>query len=117
MECQFRLSQIEIADLHLDFSSRSRELWELTEVGDSQLTSPEIIHETTKKIIQINNRMQATRDRQKSYTNVRCKPLKFQDGDKVMLKVLASVGPVAYSLGLPQELSKVHNTESEEVSI
>ncbi|GJV41733.1 putative reverse transcriptase domain-containing protein [Tanacetum coccineum] len=79
-----------------------------TEVGDSQLTGPGIIHETTKKIIQINNRIQAARDRHKSYTVVRRKPLEFQVGDKVM--VLAKVGPVAYRLELPQQLSKVHST-------
>ncbi|GJT08983.1 putative reverse transcriptase domain-containing protein [Tanacetum coccineum] len=57
------------------------------EVGDSQLTGPEIIHETTEKIIQIKIRMQATLDRHKSYADVRRKALKFQVGDKVMLKV------------------------------
>ncbi|GKC96786.1 putative reverse transcriptase domain-containing protein [Tanacetum coccineum] len=36
------------------------------EVGDSQLIGPEIIHETTKKIIQIKSQIQAARDRQKS---------------------------------------------------
>ncbi|GJX84276.1 putative reverse transcriptase domain-containing protein [Tanacetum coccineum] len=41
-----------------------------TGVGDSQLTSPEIIHEITEKIIQIKNRIQAARDRQKSYADV-----------------------------------------------
>nr|GEX11032.1 putative reverse transcriptase domain-containing protein [Tanacetum cinerariifolium] len=39
------------------------------EVGDAQLTGPEIIHETTKKIIQIKRRIQAARDRQKSYAD------------------------------------------------
>ncbi|GKB13486.1 putative reverse transcriptase domain-containing protein, partial [Tanacetum coccineum] len=57
------------------------------EVGDSQLTGPEIVHETTKKIIQIKKRMQTARDRQKSYAGRRRKPLEFQVGDKVMLKV------------------------------
>ncbi|GJW70910.1 putative reverse transcriptase domain-containing protein [Tanacetum coccineum] len=56
------------------------------EVGDSQLTGPEIIHETTEKIVQIKSRIQAARDRQKSYADVRRKPLEFQVGDKVMLK-------------------------------
>ncbi|GKD98969.1 putative reverse transcriptase domain-containing protein [Tanacetum coccineum] len=49
----------------------------LAEVGDVQLTGPEIIHETTKKIVQIRQRLQAARDRQRSYANVRRKPLKF----------------------------------------
>ncbi|GJX38026.1 putative reverse transcriptase domain-containing protein [Tanacetum coccineum] len=59
----------------------------LAEVEDAQLTGPEIIHETTEKIVQIKSRIQAARDRQKSYADVRCKPLEFQVGDKVMLKV------------------------------
>nr|GEX07804.1 putative reverse transcriptase domain-containing protein [Tanacetum cinerariifolium] len=43
--------------------------------------------ETTEKIIQIKSRIQAARDRQKSYFGVRRKPLEFQVGDKVMLKM------------------------------
>ncbi|GKA70460.1 putative reverse transcriptase domain-containing protein, partial [Tanacetum coccineum] len=105
------------------------------EVGDARLTGPELVHETTEKIIQIKHRMQATRDRQKSYADVRRKPLEFQVGDRVMLKVspwkgvvrfgkrgklnpryigpfkvLAKVGTVAYRLELPQQLSRVHST-------
>ncbi|GKA65473.1 putative reverse transcriptase domain-containing protein [Tanacetum coccineum] len=76
------------------------------EVGDSQLTSPEIIHETTEKIIQIKSRIQASRDSQKSYADVRRKPLEFQVGDKI----IAKVGTVAYRLELLQQLSRVHST-------
>ncbi|GJX30283.1 putative reverse transcriptase domain-containing protein [Tanacetum coccineum] len=107
----------------------------LAEVGDSQLTSLEIIHKTTEKIVQIKSRIQAARDRQKSYADVRRKPLEFQVGDKVMLKVspwkgvirfdkqgklnpryigpfkiIAKVGTVAYRLELPEKLSRVHST-------
>nr|GEZ50173.1 putative reverse transcriptase domain-containing protein [Tanacetum cinerariifolium] len=91
--------------------------------------------ETTEKIVQIKQRMQAARDRQKSYADLKCKPMEFQVGDKVMLKVspwkgvvhfgkrrklnpryvgpfkvLERVGDVAYKLDLPEELSRVHNT-------
>ncbi|GJY38883.1 putative reverse transcriptase domain-containing protein [Tanacetum coccineum] len=83
---------------------RSPVCW--AEVGDSQLTGPEIIQETTEKIIQIHQRLQAARDRQRSYANVRRKPLEFQVGDHVMLKV----SPLAYKLELPEELSSIHNT-------
>nr|GEZ93938.1 putative reverse transcriptase domain-containing protein [Tanacetum cinerariifolium] len=79
--------------------------------------------------------MQAARDRQKSYADLKCKPMEFQVGDKVMIKVspwkgvvrfgkrgklnpgyvgpfkvLERVGDVAYKLELPEELSRVHNT-------
>ncbi|GJZ71997.1 putative reverse transcriptase domain-containing protein [Tanacetum coccineum] len=47
----------------------------------------EIVQETTEKIVQIKQRMQAARDRQKSYADLKRKPMEFQVGDKVMLKV------------------------------
>ncbi|GJV75931.1 reverse transcriptase domain-containing protein [Tanacetum coccineum] len=64
---------------------RSPVCW--TEIGDVQLTRLEIIHETTEKIVQIRQRLQAARYRQRSYANVRRRPLEFQVGDRVMLKV------------------------------
>nr|GEV73131.1 putative reverse transcriptase domain-containing protein [Tanacetum cinerariifolium] len=75
------------------------------EVGETQLLGPELIQETTKKIIQIKQRIQAARDRQKSYADLKRKPMEFQVGDRVLEKV----GSVAYKLELPQELSGVHN--------
>ncbi|GJR06674.1 putative reverse transcriptase domain-containing protein [Tanacetum coccineum] len=112
---------------------RSPVCW--TEVGEAQILGPELIQETTEKIIQIKQRMQAARDRQKSYADLKRKPMEFQVGDKVMLKVspwkgvvrfgkrgklnpryvgpfkvLEKVGEVAYKLELPEELSRVHNT-------
>ncbi|GJT47574.1 putative reverse transcriptase domain-containing protein [Tanacetum coccineum] len=112
---------------------RSPVCW--AEVGQVQLTGLELVQETTEKIIQIKQRMQVARDRQKSYADLKRKPMEFQVGDKVMLKVspwkgvvrfgkqgklnpryvgpfkvLEKVGSVAYKLELPQELSRVHNT-------
>nr|GFB17399.1 putative reverse transcriptase domain, ribonuclease H-like domain, aspartic peptidase domain protein [Tanacetum cinerariifolium] len=77
---------------------RSPVCW--AEVGDAQLTGPKLIHETTEKIVQIKQRIQAARDCQKSYANVRRKPLEFQVDDRVMLK----------RLKLPKQLSRVHST-------
>ncbi|GJY58913.1 putative reverse transcriptase domain-containing protein [Tanacetum coccineum] len=65
---------------------RSPVCW--TEVGEAQILGPELIQETTEKIVQIKQRMQAARDRQKSYADLKRKPMEFQVGDKVMLKVL-----------------------------
>ncbi|GJR63094.1 reverse transcriptase domain-containing protein [Tanacetum coccineum] len=85
---------------------RSPVCW--AKVGDVQLTGPKIIHETIEKIVQIRQRWQAARGRQRSYANVRRKPLEFQVGNRVMLKV--SPRKVAYKLELPEELSNVHST-------
>nr|GEZ78966.1 putative reverse transcriptase domain-containing protein [Tanacetum cinerariifolium] len=87
---------------------RSPVCW--AEVGDTQLTGPELIHETTEKIVQIKQKIQAAQDRQKSYANVRRKPLEFQVGDRVMLKVLSKVRTVANRLKLPEQLSRVYST-------
>ncbi|GKB88392.1 putative reverse transcriptase domain-containing protein [Tanacetum coccineum] len=116
-----------------DRKCRSHICW--AEVEDAQLTGPEIVHETTEMIIQIKKRIQAARDRQKSYADRRSMPLEFEVGDKVMLKVslwkgvirfgkrgklnphyirpfkiLAKVGTLAYRLELPEQLSRVHST-------
>ncbi|GJZ68476.1 putative reverse transcriptase domain-containing protein [Tanacetum coccineum] len=110
-------------------------LKEVVSRHDAQLTGLEIIHETTEKIIQIKKHIQAARDRQKCYADRRRKPLEFQAGDNVMLKVspwkgvirfgkrgklnpryigpfkiLAKVGTVSYRLELAEKLSWVHNT-------
>ncbi|GJY82908.1 reverse transcriptase domain-containing protein [Tanacetum coccineum] len=91
---------------------RSPVCW--AEVGEVQLTSLEIVQETNEKIIQIKQRIQAAHDRQKSYANLKHKPMEFQGKLNPRyvgpFKVLEKVGAVAYKLELPQELSRVHNT-------
>ncbi|GJW24158.1 putative reverse transcriptase domain-containing protein [Tanacetum coccineum] len=81
-----------------------------SEVGDSQLTGAELIRDTTEKIVQIKNRLLAARSRHKSYANKRSKPLEFEVRDMVLLKILARVGLIAYSLELPEEFKGIHST-------
>ncbi|GKA00277.1 putative reverse transcriptase domain-containing protein [Tanacetum coccineum] len=111
---------------------RSPVCW--AEVREARLIGPEMIQETTEKIVLIKQRIQDAQDRQKSYADLKRKPMEFEVGDRVMLKVLpwkgvvrfgkrcklnpryvgpfkvlAKVGKVAYRLELPQELSRVHH--------
>nr|GEY36745.1 reverse transcriptase domain-containing protein [Tanacetum cinerariifolium] len=73
---------------------RSPVCW--AEVGDTQLTGPEIIQETTEKIVQIRQHLQAARDQQRTYANVRQKPLEFQARDRVMLKISPRKGIIRF---------------------
>ncbi|GKE82087.1 hypothetical protein Tco_1552087 [Tanacetum coccineum] len=91
--------------------------------------------ETTDKVVFVKERPKAARDRQKSYVDYGRKPLEFEVGDRIMLKVspwkgvirfgkkgklapryvgpfkiLERISPVAYLLRLPEELSGVHDT-------
>ncbi|GKF76370.1 putative reverse transcriptase domain-containing protein, partial [Tanacetum coccineum] len=71
---------------------RSPVCW--AKVRDVQLTGPEIIHETTEKIVQMRQCLQAARDQKRSYASVRRKPLEFLAGDRVMLKVSPCKGVI-----------------------
>ncbi|GJS88480.1 putative reverse transcriptase domain-containing protein [Tanacetum coccineum] len=108
-------------------------LW--AKIGESILIGPELVQETIDKVVLIKEKLKAARDRQKSYADNRRKPLEFEVGDQVLLKVspwkgvicfgkkgkLAPryvgpfeiperVSPVACRLRLSEELSSVHDT-------
>ncbi|GKC70586.1 putative reverse transcriptase domain-containing protein, partial [Tanacetum coccineum] len=100
-----------------------------------RLTGPELIRDTTEKIVQIKNRLLTARSLQKSYADKRANLLEYKVGDMVLLKVspwkgtvcfgkrgklsphyigpfkiLAKVGPIAYTLELQEELKGIHST-------
>ncbi|KAJ0705064.1 putative nucleotidyltransferase, Ribonuclease H [Helianthus annuus] len=127
-------SSIETAPFEALYGRKCRTPVCWAEIGESQLSGPEIVQETTDKITQIKERLKTARDRQKSYADNRRKPLEFQVGDKVLLKVspwkgvvrfgkkgkrspryvgpfpiMQRIGPVAYRLQLPEELAGVHD--------
>ena len=110
---------------------RSQLCW--TEVGESSITSPDLIRDTSEKMGLIQQRLLTAQSRQKSYADVRRRPLEFEVGDHVFLKVMPKrgvvrfgkcgklssrfigpfeiverVGIVAYRLALPPNMSGVH---------
>ena len=105
-----------------------------TEVGESSITGPDLIRDTFKKVSLVRQRLLMAQSRQKSYVDVRCRPLEFEVGDHVLLKVMPKrevvrfskrgklslrfigpfmiferVGTVAYRLDLPPSMSGVHD--------
>ena len=104
-----------------------------TEVGESSITGPDLIRDTFEKVSLIQQRLLTARSRQKSYADVRRRPLEFEVGDHVFLKVmpkrgvvrfgkrgklssrvigpfetLERIGTVAYRLALPPSMIGVH---------
>ena len=112
-------------------SCRSLLCW--TEVGESSITGPELIRDTSEKVSLIRQRLLTAQSRQKIYVDVRRRPLEFEVEDHVFLKVmpkrgvvrfgkrgklsprfmgsfeiLERLGTVAYRLALPPSMSCVH---------
>ena len=59
-----------------------------TKVGESSITGPDLIRDTSKKVSLIRQRLLTAQSRQKSYVEVRRRPLEFEVGDHVFLKVM-----------------------------
>ena len=102
-------------------------------MGESSISGPDLIRDTSEKVSLIRQRLLTAQSRQKSYADVRRRPLEFEVGDHVFLKVmpkrgvvrfgkrgklssrfigpfeiLERVGTVAYRLVLPPSMSGVH---------
>ncbi|GJS06346.1 putative reverse transcriptase domain-containing protein [Tanacetum coccineum] len=73
---------------------RSPVLW--AEVRENRLIGPEMVQETTDKVVIIKERLKAARDRQKSYADNRRTSLEFKEGDRVLLKVSPWKGAVRF---------------------
>ena len=104
-----------------------------TEVGESSITGPDLIRDTSENVSLIRQRLLTAQSWQKSYANLRRRPSEFKVGDHVFLKVMPErgvvrfdkrgklsprfIGPfeileridtVAYRLALPPSMSSVH---------
>jgi hypothetical protein len=106
--------------------------WDQT--GERQFFGPKLIQEAEEQVRIIRENLRVAQTRQKSYANNRRRPLQFEEGDHVYLKVsplrgmrrfkvkgklsprfirpfriFRRVGEMAYQLVLPDNLPDVHN--------
>ena len=116
------------------YGQRCRTLVCWTELNEHKVIGPDIVKDTEDKVRVIQQRLKATSDRHKSYVDFLKKVIIYEVGDKVFLEVspwrkilrfgkrgklslrftgpyeiLGRIGPVAYRLPLPPELSKLHD--------
>ena len=70
--------------------------YDWTEVEESSITGPDLIRDTSEKVSLIRQRLLMAHSRQKSYADVRRRPLEFKVGDHVFLKVMPERGVVRF---------------------
>ncbi|GJZ41635.1 hypothetical protein Tco_0588521 [Tanacetum coccineum] len=111
----FKQENVPLVGSEMDKAHASRSLILWAEIGESSLTGPELVLDMTNKVVLRKEKLKAARDRQKSYADNRRKPLEFEVGDRVMLKVspwkgvihFGKKGKLAPSLQVPLDEIKV----------
>nr|GEU47533.1 putative ribonuclease H-like domain-containing protein [Tanacetum cinerariifolium] len=81
-------SNIRCAPFEALYGRKCKSLVFWAEVGENRFTGLEMVKETTDKVVIIKERLKAAKHRQKSYADNRRKPLEFEGGDRVLVKVL-----------------------------
>ncbi|GJY60583.1 hypothetical protein Tco_0461240, partial [Tanacetum coccineum] len=89
-------SSIQCAPFEALYGRKCRSLVLWAEIGESSLTGLELVQETTDKVVLVKEKPKAARDHQKSYVDYRRKPLEFEVGDRVLLKVTPWKGVVHF---------------------
>jgi hypothetical protein len=112
----------------------SRTLLNWIEPGEKVIFGPNIIEEAEATVHRIQENLKAVKSHQKTYANKRCRPLEFELGDHVYLRVspmkgvkrfgvkgtlapryirpfpiLKKCGTLSYKLNLPPSLAGVHD--------
>jgi hypothetical protein len=127
-------SSLKMAPFEALYGRRCRTPLNWSQAGEREIFGPDLVLEAEAKVRIIKKNLEAAQARQKSYHDKRRKPLQFEVGDHVYLKVSPTkgvqrfgikgklapryigpyevkeaCGPVAYQVELPPHMSSVHN--------
>ncbi|XP_073137454.1 uncharacterized protein [Henckelia pumila] len=127
-------ANIEMAPFEALYGTKCRSPLFWDDVSEAPVIGSDMIRKMAEKMKLIQSRMRTTQDRQPKYANVRCRPLSFEQGDHVFLKIspfmgtirfgkkdklsprnigsyeiLDRVGDLAYRFALPPALSSIHD--------
>jgi hypothetical protein len=116
------------------YGHRCRTPLSWSQTGERKIFGPDLVNEAEEKVRIIQTNLKAAQSRQKSYADIRRKPLQFQVEDFIYLRVspvrgiqrfgvkgklapryigpfeiLENCGPIAYRLQLPAQLMAIHN--------
>ena len=128
-------ASIEMAPFEALYYRKCRTPMYWDEVGERRLVSLELVQITSEKVKVVSDNLKTERDRQESYADNCHRDFQFEIGDQVFLKIshwkgvlrfgrrrklnpryigpyeiMSKVGPVAYRLKLPPDLSRIHDT-------
>jgi hypothetical protein len=127
-------ASLQMAPFEALYGRRCRTPLSWSQTGERKIYGPDLVNEAEEKVKVIQKNLRAAQSRQKSYFDKRRKPLKFEVGDHVYLRVsptkgvqrfgvkgklapryvgpfeiIEECGPVAYKIQLPSHLSSIHN--------
>jgi hypothetical protein len=127
-------SSLKMAPFEALYGRRCRTPLNWSQAGEREIFGPDLVLEAEEKVRVIKKNLEAAQARQKSYYDKRRKPLQFEVGDHVYLKVSptkgvqrfgikgklspryigpyeikGTCGPVAYQLKLPPHKSAIHD--------
>jgi hypothetical protein len=127
-------SSLRMAPFEALYGRRCRTPLNWSQPGEREIFGPDLVTKAERKVKLIRKNLEAAQARQKSYHDKRRKPLQFEVGDFVYLKVsptkgmqrfgikgklapryigpyriVEACGPVAYKLKLPPKMSAIHN--------
>jgi hypothetical protein len=127
-------TSLKMAPFEALYGRRCRTPLSWSQIGERKIFGPDLVMEAEDKVKTIQTNLKAAQSRQRSYADIRRRPLQFQVGDFVYLRVsptrgvqrfgvkgklapryigpfetLEICGPVAYRLQLPPQLAAIHD--------